>query len=244
MSRLYCGACGWNYPHWREVFYPKGLPQSRWLDYYSQTFDTVEINNSFYRLPERETFEKWRDAVKRGFVFAVKASRYLTHIKRLLDPEEPLQRLLSHSDGLADKRGPILYQFPPGFGLDLARLESFLRILPRDVRHVFEFRNAQWQTEQVWSMLSSYGAAYCVMSSPGLPLHLRTTADFSYIRMHSGGEETGGNYTDDHLAGWAEHISEMLRLGDVYVYFNNDIHGYAVRNALTLTRMITGSAET
>lgn len=240
MSRFYCGDCGWNYTHWRDVFYPRGVPQSRWLEYYAQHFDTVEINYSFYRLPERETFEHWHEKSPPGFVFAVKASRYLTHIKKLREPEEPLERLLSRSEGLKEKRGPILYQFPPGWSVDLDRLERFLKLLPREVRHVFEFRDDSWQTEAVWSLLARYSAAYCVMDSPGLPLHLRTTAEFSYIRMHSGGEETSGNYTDEHLSVWARRVEDMLKLGDVYVYFNNDYRGYAVSNALTLRRMVTG----
>lgn len=239
MSRFYCGACGWNYKHWRELFYPKGLPQRQWLDYYARHFDTVEINNSFYRLPERSTFEKWREQSPPEFVFAVKASRYLTHIKRLNDPQEPLDRLLDHSAGLGDKRGPILYQFPPGWGIDLAKLEAFLRMLPPDLRSVFEFRNSAWQTDEMWSLLEQYGAAYCVMDSPGLPLHVRTTANFSYVRMHSGLAD--GNYADGQLNEWAARVRDMLNRGDVYVYFNNDYAGYAVRNALTLRKMVAES---
>lgn len=239
MARLYCGACGWNYPHWKLRFYPAGVPQRKWLDYYSQRFDTVEINNSFYRLPEKSTFERWRGESPEDFIFAVKASRYLTHVKKLKEPEEPLQRILTHSEGLREKRGPLLYQFPPNWGIDLERLESFLRLLPGDVRHVFEFRNDSWQNETVWSLLGRYSAAYCIMDSPGLPLHLRTTAAFSYIRMH-GSAEPGGNYTDDLLAAWARRIGDLLALGDVYIYFNNDYDGHAVWNALTLRRMVTG----
>ncbi len=240
MPNLYCGTSGWNYKHWREVFYPKGLAQDKWLAYYSGEFDTVEINNSFYRLPERLTFQKWREATPEGFLFAVKASRYLTHIKKLQDPEEPLSNILSHSEGLGEKRGPILYQFPPGWARDLERLEAFLKLLPTEVRHVFEFRNSTWQCEEVWSLLARYGCAYCVMDSPGLPLHLVTTTGFSYIRMHSGGEDTGSNYTQEHLAVWAERVTQMLAKGDVFIYFNNDWHGYAVGNARDLKRMVGG----
>ncbi|MDH7600863.1 MAG: DUF72 domain-containing protein [Armatimonadota bacterium] len=240
MSRFFCGACGWNYWHWRGVFYPEELRTWDWLGYYAQFFDTVEINASFYRLPERKTFERWRKATPDGFVFAVKASRYLTHVKKLVDPEEPLQRLLEHSEGLGEKRGPILFQFPPSWEIDLDRLEQFLRILPPGLRTAFEFRNSTWHTEELWDLLSRYGAAYCMMDSPGLPLHIRRTADFAYLRMHSGGEEQRGNYTDEALAVWAERIRRMLEDGDFYVYFNNDIHGYAVQNALTLRKMVLG----
>lgn len=233
MPRLYCGTSGWNYKHWREVFYPKGLPQRLWLSFYSQRFDTVEINFSFYRLPEESTFEKWYAEVPAGFIFAVKASRYLTHVRKLQDPEEPLQRLISRSQILREKHGPILYQFPPNWQIDLPRLENFLQMLPPDYRHVFEFRNNTWQTNTVWDMLSHYDAAYCIMDSPALPQHLVTTTDFTYIRMH-GGEGSGGYYSRDYLETWSERVRDMLSRGDVYIYFNNDWECNAVQNAKTL----------
>ena len=240
MSRLYCGSCGWNYRDWKARFYPKDVAQGKWLSYYSGYFDTVEINNSFYRLPEKKTFENWRSQTPDGFVFAVKASRYLTHIKKLKDPKQPLERLLSHSSGLAEKRGPILYQFPPRWHVDLERLECFLRLLPASDRHVFEFRDETWQVEEVWSLLEKYNTGYCVMDSPWLPLHVRTTAAFSYVRMHSGGEESHGNYTDERLSEWARRVEDLLARGDVYVYFNNDQYGYAVDNAAALRDLVEG----
>jgi uncharacterized protein YecE (DUF72 family) len=232
---LYCGTSGWNYNHWRERFYPKDLPQSKWLQYYAQHFDTVEINNSFYRLPEKNTFEAWHDQAPTGFTFAVKASRFLTHLKKLKDPEEPLDRLLSHASGLGEKLGPILYQLPPGWHVNLDRLEHLLDILPKGIRHVFEFRDDSWQIDQVYDLLRRYQAGYCIMSAPDLPCNLITTADFAYIRMHSGGSDTEGYYTDDSLAEWAEHIRRFLHNGDVYIYFNNDYKGYAIRNAKSLS---------
>ena len=238
MAELYCGTSGWNYAHWRGVLYPDGLPVGKWLEHYSACFDTVEVNNSFYRLPEKKTFEGWREQTPDGFTFAVKASRYLTHIKRLREPEEPLGRLLDHSSGLDEKLGVVLYQFPPRWRVDLERLRCFLAMLPPTPRSAFEFRDDSWQCEAVWSLLSEYDVAYCVMDSPGLPLHLRTTCDYSYIRMHSGGEETDGNYTDEHLGVWAGRVEQMLARGDVYVYFNNDFRGYAVANALKLRELL------
>lgn len=235
---LFCGTSGWNYSHWRGVFYPDGLAQSKWLGYYSTHFDTVEVNNSFYRLPEKKTFEGWRAQTPDGFTFAIKASRYLTHIKRLREPEEPLQRLLDRASGLETKLGVVLYQFPPHWRVDLDRLRGFLEILPQNPRSAFEFRDESWQCEAVWAMLEEHEVAYCIMDSPGLPLHLRTTCGYSYIRMHSGGEGTDGNYTDDHLRAWADRIGPMLVRGDVYVYFNNDFRGYAVRNAIRLREMM------
>ena len=243
MSRFFCGTSGWNYNDWRSRFYPRDLPQSKWLSYYSQKFDTVEINNSFYRLPSEDTFKAWHDESSDGFTFAVKASRYLTHMKKLKDPQQPMDNVLSHSAGLGIKRGPILYQLPPYWHINLERLESFLRLLPSELRHVFEFRDDTWQCEEVWSLLSKYRIGYCIMDSPGLPLHLKTTADFSYIRMHSGGEETSGNYRDEHLNIWAERVNDLLERGDVYIYFNNDYRAFAVNNALTLKQLVKGAFE-
>ncbi len=238
MPRLNIGTSGWNYKHWRGVFYAEGLAQSKWLESYSSEFDTVEINNSFYRLPERKTFEAWRRQTPDGFLFSVKASRYLTHIKRLVDPEEPLRRLLDRASGLEDKLSIILYQFPPHWRLDIDRLRHFLKLLPPTPRSAFEFRDDSWQCDAVWSMLQEYGVAYCVMDSPGLPLHLKTTCGYSYIRMHSGGEDTGSNYTEGHLRVWADRVRDMLGRGDVYIYFNNDACGYAVQNARELRGLL------
>ena len=175
-----------------------------------------------------------------GFVFAVKASRYLTHIKKT-----PGARRAASPSSLAfgrvgGKARPDPLPVSPELDLDLTRLESFLKLLPGDVRGAFEFRNDSWHNDETWAMLSKYRAAYCIMDSPGLPLHLKTTADFSYVRMHSGGEETSGNYTDEHLRTWADRIEKLLLLGDAYVYFNNDYMGFAVNNAFMLKSLVVG----
>lgn len=240
MSHFYCGTSGWNYNHWVDVLYPKGLPSSKWLERYAQEFDTVEINYSFYRLPPKETFESWHRDSPEGFTFAVKASRYLTHMKKLKEPEEPLERLLTRAAGLGDKIGPILYQLPPGWQFNPERLESFLAMLPRDLRHVFEFRDPSWQTESAFDLLRKYRAGYCIMSSPDLPCNLIATTDYTYIRMHNGGYESEGNYTEDGLKWWAEHCRRFLDQGDLYVYFNNDYKGYAVYNARRLKELVSG----
>ncbi|MEN6521685.1 MAG: DUF72 domain-containing protein [Armatimonadota bacterium] len=237
-GRIYCGTSGWNYKHWKGIYYPEALPQSRWLRYYGSDFDTVEINNSFYRLPERQTFQVWYDQAPSGFTFAVKASRYLTHMKKLTEPAEPLERMLSRSSALAEKHGPILYQLPPGWRANQERLESFLEVLPANMRHVFEFRDSSWQSEQVFDLLRRYKMGYCIMSAPDLPCHIISTADYSYIRMHSGGYETEGWYTDDRLDWWSGHIHRLLDNGDVYVYFNNDYKGFAIENAKSLLKRI------
>ena len=235
---LYCGTSGWNYEQWKHRFYPDGLPQEKWLSYYANRFNTVEINNSFYHLPEKKTFEHWREASPENFIFAVKASRYLTHMKKLKDPQEPLEKIIANSAGLGDRRGPILYQLPPYWHINICRLKSFLEILPKNNRHVFEFRDDSWQCDEVWQLLEEYGIGYCIMDAPELITHLKTTANYSYVRMHSGGEETQSNYTDKQLYIWAERVEELLKLGDVYIYFNNDYNAFAVNNAFTLKKML------
>ncbi len=242
MASLLIGTSGWNYNHWRGVFYPEELPQNKWLSYYCSHFDTVEVNNSFYRLPEKKTFEAWRDQTPDGFQFCIKASRYLTHIKRLAEPEEPLARLMDRASGLREKLNIVLYQFPPHWRIDIERLRRFLSILPPEPRSAFEFRDDSWQCDEVWSLLRSYNVAYCIMDSPGLPLHLETTCGYSYIRMHNGGEDTEGNYTGEHLREWAGRVGDMLRQGDVYVYFNNDSKGFAIQNALKLRELLQGAS--
>lgn len=232
------GTCGWNYDHWKEVFYPKGLPTSKWLKFYATTFDTVEINCSFYRLPERATFQKWREESPEGFTFAVKASRFLTHRKKLKDPEEPLERVISHARGLGEKLGPILYQLPPRWKVNIERLRAFLALLPQDVRHVMEFRDRSWWIDDVYDLLREHGVAYCIMSAPDLPRIMQVTAPFVYLRMHNGGVETEGNYEELQLEWWADHVKSLLRDVDVYAYFNNDYRGYAVQNARRLIELV------
>ncbi|MBI2842013.1 MAG: DUF72 domain-containing protein [Armatimonadetes bacterium] len=239
-DKLYCGTSGWNYNHWRDVFYPADLPQLEWLQFYARHFDTVEINYSFYRLPEKKIFQSWHDHAPPGFIFALKASRFLTQMKKLRDPEEPLQRLLERTEALAEKHGPILYHLPPNWRVDLDRLEHFLSILPGNLRHVFEFRDSSWQIDPVYDLLRRYRAAYCIMSAPDLPCHLITTTDFAYIRMHNGGYETEGRYTDEGLDWWGEQVRKFLKNGDVYIYFNNDYKGYAVQNAMKLREAVSG----
>lgn len=235
----YIGTSGWNYDHWRDRFYPPDLPPASWLEFYAGRFRTVEVNYSFYRQPEREVFEKWRHETPDGFTFAVKASRYLTHRKKLNDPEEPLSRVIGNARGLGPKLGPILYQLPPHWKVNLDRLRTFLGLLPTDVRHAMEFRDPSWLCGEVFDLLSEHSVAYCIMSAPDLPREMRATAPFVYIRMHSGGAESEGNYDDMQLEWWAEQVTSFLKSHDVYVYFNNDYKGFALNNARTLTEMLT-----
>jgi uncharacterized protein YecE (DUF72 family) len=236
---IHIGCSGWNYKHWRGTFYPAELPQKAWLDWYARYFQTVEINNSFYRLPEETTFERWREQSPADFVFAVKASRFLTHMKRLRDPDEPLERLLSHAKGLSRKLGPILYQLPPQFRIDVARLQRFLEALPRRRRHVIEFRDTSWYVPQVFELLEQHGVALCLHDKEGSAIDTPYIGPFVYVRFHGPSGRYHGSYSDTALSGWARTLARRSRNGlDVYAYFNNDPNADATRNAATLKRLI------
>jgi len=227
------------YPHWRRAFYPPKLPTSKWLPYYSERFLTVEVNNSFYRLPSEEAFKGWAKETPVGFRFAVKASRYLTHMKKLRDLEEPLERFLSRARALGTKLGPILYQLPPRWKCNLARLRDFLACLPADLTHVFEFRDPSWAIDEVIAALRAHGAGFCVISHPKITCPMLATAPVVYIRMHGAQTLYASCYAEDELRWWAEQIEAALADGrEVYVYFNNDAFGYAVQNARRLIELL------
>lgn len=236
MKDLYIGTSGWHYKHWVGRFYPEKLNSEEMLPLYAGDFDTVEVNNTFYQLPEKETFEQWREATPDGFTFAVKANRYITHMKNLKDPQEPLDNLLSRARALGDKLGPVLFQLSPNWQLNAARLDNFLKQLPDDVRSVFEFRHASWFDEKALDLLREHGVAFCIHDSGGETTPKEITADLVYIRFHGGSE--GGSYTKQALAGWAGAISSWRQEHDVYCYFNNDWEGYALDNARTLRAML------
>jgi uncharacterized protein YecE (DUF72 family) len=238
-GRLRIGTSGWVYKHWMGIFYPPKMLGSEQLAFFARHFDTVEVNFSFYRLPERRVFEGWREESPEGFLFAVKGSRYLTHIKKLKDPEEPLHRLMDRAQGLGQKLGPILFQFPPAWRLDLERLQTFVPMLAAypDQRFTFEFRHTSWLVPAVYALLEEAGAALCLPVSPSVPLDVRLTAPWTYVRMHSG--EHGTGYTDPELHVWAERLRGYLGEGvDCYVYFNNDPEGHALRDAVRLRDML------
>ena len=239
-AKCFVGTSGWHYDHWRGRFYPIGLPKSKWLDFYAQQFPTVEINNSFYRLPSEKAFAAWHDSSPAHFLFAVKVSRYITHIKKLRNVEEALETFLERARGLGAKLGPLLYQLPPNMKRNDAVLEKFLSILPPGLRHVFEFRNESWLDEGVFDILRRHSAALCIMDLPGFTSPVAATADFAYIRFHGSQWLYGSCYTDEELRMWAERIAG-LGVGEVYVYFNNDAEGFALRNALTLSRLLKGA---
>lgn len=241
------GCSGWHYKSWRGRVYPETLPAAAWLRAYSRRFTTVEINNSFYRLPAEETFAGWRTQVPKGFVFAVKASRFLTHIKRLRDPEEPLERLFARVRALGGALGPVLYQMPPRWIPDPERLRGFLEALPariapgsrRRLQHVIEFRDPRGYQPWIVDLLGEYGAALCVHDMQGSETPQLMLGPIAYLRLHGFGARYGGSYPDELLDAWAEWIRSAVSTGrDTYVYFNNDVNGFAVSDASRLMTRI------
>jgi uncharacterized protein YecE (DUF72 family) len=233
------GCSGWQYKHWRGVFYPVDMPARRWFDHYTTVFDTVEVNNSFYRLPEAATFETWKERAPRRFLFAVKASRFLTHMKKLKDPEQPLERLFDRARHLGSHLGPVLYQLPPGWKLDVSRLEHFLHALPRDARHVIELRDPSWYDDRVFAMLEQRGVALCLHDMEGSATARERVGPFVYVRFHGATGTYSGSYSNECLRSWAVWLRDQWRSGaDVYAYFNNDAGGHAPQDALTLRRYL------
>jgi uncharacterized protein YecE (DUF72 family) len=237
------GCSGWEYKHWRGDFYPADLPRTRWFERYAAVFDTVEINNTFYRLPEETTFAAWSARAPNGFIYAVKASRFLTHMKKLKDPEEPLERLFSRMRPLGRHLGPVLYQLPPGWKLDRERLEHFLQALPRGVRHVMEFRDPTWYADDVLRMLERYRVALCLHDMRGSATGRERVGPFVYVRFHGATGHYGGGYSDERLRDWAAWLHAQRAGGAaVYAYFNNDVGGHAPRDAVTLRRFLEEQA--
>jgi uncharacterized protein YecE (DUF72 family) len=234
------GCSGWNYAHWRERVYPKGLPASRWLAHYATLFDTVEVNATFYRLPTRKAVAGWVEQTPRHFVFALKASRYLTHIKRLTGLEDGVARFSERLEPLlgTPKMGPVLWQLPATFHRNDERLESALETLPAG-RHCFEFRHESWFADDVYELLRQRGVALVIGDDPRRPFQTHElTADWTFVRFHRGRRGRNGNYSDRELEQWAHRIEGWRERIDVYAYFNNDWEGYAVKNGLSLRRRL------
>ena len=232
------GCSGWNYRHWRELVYPKGLPARRWFGHYATLFDTVEVNTTFYRLPTISAVTGWVEQSPPDFLFAVKASRFLTHMKRLTDMAEPVRRFYERIEPLArtPKLGPVLWQLPGNFHRNDERLAYALENLPSG-RHCFEFRHESWFVDEVYELLRSHGVALVIGDDPRRPFQTRElTADFTYLRFHHGGGD--GNYTHRQLGVWARRIEAWRVEVDVFAYFNNDWGGFAVENGLWLRRRL------
>jgi uncharacterized protein YecE (DUF72 family) len=240
---LRIGTSGYHYKHWVGPFYPAKTVPSKMLDYYIRHFDTLELNNSFYRLPTIQAFECWRDATPKNFVFAVKASRFITHNKKLKDPENALDNILPRAEHLRKKLGPVLFQLPPKWKLNLERLEKLLEILPREHRYAFEFRELSWMTPEVNRLLERFNAAFCIYELAGYHSPCDITADFIYVRLHGpGAGKYQGSYDDRRLRAWAKRIEDWgKKLKAIYIYFDNDQAGYAAENALRLREMVFGT---
>ena len=235
MKPVHVGCSGWNYAAWRELFYPKGLPTNRWLEHYAQHFSTVEVNSTFYRLPKRDAVARWMTQVPDDFVFTVKASRYLTHIKRLTDMDQGVARFYERIEPLTQspKFGPVLWQLPPNMKRDDERLAGALRALPPG-RHCFEFREPSWFADDVYALLRAHGAALVIGDRPEVAQFQthEMTADWTFVRFHYGHRGRRGNYSVAELEEWRARVETWRRDREVFLYFNNDREGFAIRNAL------------
>jgi len=233
------GTSGWHYKHWLGPFYPEKLPASRMLEFYTRHFDTVELNNTFYRLPGENRVDTWRDSTPQGFCFSAKGSRFLTHMKKLKDAETGIERFFERIDPLGAKLGPVVFQLPPNWEADAGRLEGFLRALPKWHRYAFELRNPTWHNETIYQILRKYNVAFCIFQIAGFVSERHITTDFTYVRLHGPGGAYQGSYTQEVLGGWAGQIAEWRKhLDAIHVYFDNDQAGFAVENALALKRMV------
>lgn len=238
-GKIYIGTSGWNYKHWKGRFYPDDLPVKSWFKFYIEKFDTVELNTSFYHLPKKETFVKWYKDAPGKFIYAVKASRYITHQKKLNEPDEPVDTFIKHAEGLKEKLGPILFQLPPGWKYNEERFEKLLKILPKKYRYTFEFRNETWWNNDAFSLLEKYNSAFCIFELAGQITPNIVTADFIYIRLHGPNGKYAGSYDDKALVKWADQFDIWKNEGkDIYCYFDNDDSAYAAFNALTLKKLL------
>lgn len=237
--RVRIGTSGWQYPHWRRRFYPADVPTREWLAFYVDRFDTVELNNSFYRLPDREQFARWAAAVPERFEFAVKASRYLTHGRRLVEPEEPVRRLMDAASGLGARLGPILLQLPPDLHFEPERLDGTLAAFPERARIAVEFRHDTWSTDRTRRILERHGAALCLADRRRPVTPLWATTDWTYLRLHGGRATPRPGYGPDALRAWIERLQSLSHegVGSAFVYFNNDHGAMALRDAVVLARI-------
>ena len=235
---VHIGTSGWSYKHWINTFYPAEIKAKDRFAYYQTHFDTVEINNTFYKLPKKETFINWREAVPEDFRYIVKASRFITHMKKLRDPVQSSTLFFERITYLEEKLGAILFQLPPIMKNNEALLEDFLKQLPKGYRYVFEFRNSDWYRDSTYALLKKYNCAFCIYELDDHLSPIKITADFVYLRLHGPGEKYQGNYSDNVLKKWAIQCQTWSKSKDVYVYFDNDEMGYAAFNAIRLKELI------
>lgn len=236
-ARVRVGCSGWVYPHWRGPFYPPDLPEDAWFAHYARAFDTVEINSSFYGLPTPRTVAAWKAQAPPGFVYAVKANRFITHMKKLRQPRRPLRLFIGRMRGLGEHLGPVLYQLPPNWRCDPGRLEAFLRCLPAEGTHVFEFRHPSWLTDEVLSLLDRHGASLCVHDLLDMPR--LAVGRVAYVRFHGTQPWYAGGYGASALRSWARWLGAEAAAGrGGFAYFNNDAGGQAVVDARRLARLV------
>lgn len=239
LARLFIGTSGWMYEHWKGVFYPEDLRSEDWFAYFAERLNSVEINNSFYRLPPRETFESWASQAPEGFRYAVKASRYITHVKKLRDPASGVEHFYGNLAGMADRCAVVLFQLPPRWKVNTARLAAFLDLVPEVYRCAFEFRDESWLNAEVYGLLRERNIALVAADRPFYPAPRQRTADFTYFRMHGGHGRSAPDYTPREIAGLAAEAAGELDEGrDVFVYFNNDYRGHAVADAMMLRERV------
>jgi len=238
-GKCFVGTSGWSYDHWEGPFYPAGLGSDGRLEYYAERFGSVEINNAFYQLPAKKSLQHWRETVPGDFKFTVKASRYITHMKKLNDPRDSVERFFARIALLGDKLGPVLFQLPPKWGFDADRLSSFLQLLDKRHKYAFEFRDHSWLNDEACELLARHGAALCIYDLDGFTSPSELTTNFVYLRLHGPDGPYRGSYDSRALAGWAGALSAWSRKGlDCYCYFDNDEDGHAVRNAARLNEML------
>jgi uncharacterized protein YecE (DUF72 family) len=241
MKPVHVGCSGWNYAAWRELFYPKGLPTNRWLEHYAQHFSTVEVNSTFYRLPKRDAVARWVTQVPDDFIFTIKSSRYLTHIKRLTDMVQGVERFYERIEPLvqSSKLGPVLWQLPGNFKRDDERLENALLALPPG-RHCFEFRDPSWFTDDVYALLREHGVALVIGDRPEVAQFQtqEMTAGWTFVRFHHGHRGRRGNYSESELEEWRARVEGWRREREVFLYFNNDWEGFAIQNALWMEKRV------
>lgn len=241
-NALHVGCSGWVYRHWKGDFYPADLAQKRWFEHYAASFDTVEINASFYRLPLAQTFDGWRDKAPAGFRYAVKVNRFITHNKKLANCAEPLAEFVALARRLGPALGPLLHQLPPSLHRNDGRLAAYLALLPRDLEHVVEFRHASWYDEAVLALLDAHGAGFVAHDLVGLVTPRWASGRTAYVRFHGTSGKYVGRYSDVQIAEWARWLTEQRSLGrSAWAYFNNDIHGHAIDDARTLKAMVAGA---
>ncbi|KKL89571.1 hypothetical protein LCGC14_1913360 [marine sediment metagenome] len=238
-NKIYIGSSGFYYEHWKNRFYPKDVKPKGYFEYYQKYFNTVEINNTFYKLPSKKVILHWKNEANKDFIFSLKASRFITHIKRLKEPKKHITLFLNRVKHLKPHLGPILFQIPPNWHLDIKRLENFLKTLDKNYKYAFEFRDKSWLTKPVSSLLKKYEKAFCIYNLEGFQTPLEITANFVYIRLHGPKKAYSGSYSKIALQKWAKIIKNFQKDKlDVFCYFNNDERAYAIKNALELKKLL------